>query len=81
MEAQWELVKSFEDFLSEVEKSLEDLLPVEADLPKLDRQRTAIEVRAVCDGRESKLMLISGNRDTERHTCDIHSQFIVILCI
>ena len=29
---------------------------------------------------ESKLMLISGNRDTERHTCDIHSQFIVILC-
>ena len=30
---------------------------------------------------ESKLMLISGNRDTERHTCDIHSQFIVILCI
>ena len=52
MEAQWELVKSFEDFLSEVEKSLEDLLPVEADLPKLDRQRTAIEVRAGCDGRE-----------------------------
>ena len=52
MEAQWELVKSFEDFLSEVEKSLEDLLPVEADLPKLDRQRTAIEVRTGCDGRE-----------------------------
>ena len=55
MEAQWELVKSFEVFLSEVEKSLEDLLPVEADLPKLDRQRTAIEVRAVCDGREKEV--------------------------
>ena len=53
MEAQWELMKSFEDFLSEVEKSLEDLLPVEADLPKLDRQRTAIEVgRVVMVGKE-----------------------------
>ena len=48
-------MKSFEVFLSEVEKSLEDLLPVEADLPKLDRQRTAIEVRAVCDGREKEV--------------------------
>ena len=55
MEAQWELVKSFEDFLSEVEKSLEDLLPVEADLPKLERQRSTIEVRAVCDGREKEV--------------------------
>ena len=55
MEAQWELVKSFEVFLSEVEKSLEDLLPVEADLPKLERQRTTIEVRAVCDGREKEV--------------------------
>ena len=26
-------------------------------------------------------MLILGNPDTERHTCDIHSQFIVILCL
>ena len=48
-------MKSFEDFLSEVEKSLEDLLPVEADLPKLERQRSTIEVRAVCDGREKEV--------------------------
>ena len=42
MEAQWELVNTFEDILSEMARSLEELLPVEANLPKLDRQRTSV---------------------------------------
>ena len=42
MEAQWELVNTFEDILSEMARSVEELLPVEADLSKLDRQRTSV---------------------------------------
>ena len=45
MEAQWELLRNFEDFISEMERSVKELLPVEADLPKLDRQRTSLEVK------------------------------------
>ena len=35
-------MNTFEDILSEMARSLEELLPVEADLPKLDRQRTSV---------------------------------------
>ena len=44
MDAQWEIVNTFEDILSEMARSLEELLPVEADIPKLDRQRTSLNM-------------------------------------